>query len=122
MSNKQVARVRRAKRTTEHLKKLGVETGVARLCVIKSLRHISAQILSPTNGNVLAHASSMEKEFRTTIADMNKTELAKLVGSLLAKRAQEAGLAKVGCDRRGRKYHGRIAALLDSAREAGLNV
>ena len=89
-----------------------------RLVVTRSARHISAQVIDDVAGRTLAHASSMEAELRTTEGD--KSDLAKQVGGLVAQRAKAAGVEQVVFDRAGRKYHGRIAALADGAREAGL--
>src|SRR5918998_3140740 len=89
-----------------------------RLVVTRSARHISAQVIDDVAGRTLAHASTMEPELRSTVGD--KQALAKQVGTLVAERAKAAGVAQVVLDRAGHKYHGRIAALADGAREAGL--
>jgi large subunit ribosomal protein L18 len=89
-----------------------------RLVVTRSTRHISAQVIDDVAGRTLAHASSMEAALRT--ADGDKSDKAKQVGGLVAERAKAAGVEQVVFDRAGRKYHGRIAALADGAREAGL--
>ncbi len=89
-----------------------------RLVVTRSARHISAQVIDDTVGKTLASASSMEDTLRTT--DGDKTTKAKQVGGLVAERAKAAGVEHVVFDRAGHKYHGRIAALADGAREGGL--
>jgi large subunit ribosomal protein L18 len=89
-----------------------------RLVVTRSARHIRAQIVDDTRGVTLASASSMEADVRAATGD--KSAKAKQVGKLVADRAKEAGITAVVFDRAGNKYHGRIAALADSAREAGL--
>lgn len=89
-----------------------------RLCVFRSSRHIQAQIIDDAKGVVLASASSIEAELKST-ALKGKTMAVK-VGSLVAQRAKSAGIAAVVFDRNGFTYHGRIQALADSAREAGL--
>jgi large subunit ribosomal protein L18 len=89
-----------------------------RLVVTRSARHISAQVIDDVAGRTLAYASTMEAELRSTAGD--KRALAKQVGGLVAERAKAAGVAQVVFDRAGHKYHGRIAALADGAREAGL--
>ena len=89
-----------------------------RLVVTRSARHISAQVIDDVAGRTLAHASTMEADLRSTAGD--KKALAKQVGGLVAERAKAAGVAQVVFDRAGHKYHGRIAALADGAREAGL--
>jgi len=89
-----------------------------RLVVTRSTRHISAQVVDDTAGRTLASASSMEATLRTAAGD--KSEKAKQVGGLVAERAKAAGVERVVFDRAGHKYHGRIAALADGAREGGL--
>jgi large subunit ribosomal protein L18 len=89
-----------------------------RLVVTRSARHISAQVVDDTAGRTLASASSMETALRTAAGD--KSDKAKQVGGLLAERAKAAGVERVVFDRAGYKYHGRIAALADGARDGGL--
>lgn len=91
-----------------------------RLVVTKSSRHTLVQVVDDVAGRTLASASTMEPELRAANGD--KTEKAKQVGALIAKRAKEAGVEQVVFDRAGNKYHGRIAALADAAREAGLGL
>ncbi len=90
-----------------------------RMTVFRSNRHIYVQIIDDTKGHTLVAASSLEKELRDQKLPM--TEMAKKVGALVAKRALEKGITKVVFDRNGYKYHGRIKALADAAREQGLN-
>ncbi len=89
-----------------------------RLVITRSARHILAQVIDDTEGRTLASASTMEADLRTGTGD--KSAKAKQVGALVAERAKAAGVEQVVFDRAGNKYHGRIAALADSAREAGL--
>ena len=89
-----------------------------RLVVTRSARHITAQIIDDLAGHTLASASSLDASLRGTEGD--KSALAGKVGALLAERAKAAGISKVVFDRGGNKYAGRIAALADAAREAGL--
>lgn len=89
-----------------------------RLVVTRSARHIVAQVIDDTKGITLASASTMEADLRAATGD--KSEKAKKVGALVAERAKKAGVETVVFDRAGNKYHGRIAALADGAREAGL--
>jgi large subunit ribosomal protein L18 len=89
-----------------------------RLVVTRSLRHIVAQVVDDTRGHTLASASSMDSSVRG--AEGNKKSVSAQVGKLLAERAKAAGITKVVFDRGGNKYAGRIAALADAAREAGL--
>ncbi len=91
-----------------------------RLVVTRSARHISAQVIDDVAGRTLAYASSMEGTLRT--ADGDKSDKAKQVGELVAERAKAAGVESVVFDRGGNKYHGRIAALADGAREGGLTL
>jgi large subunit ribosomal protein L18 len=96
-------------------------TGTAdrpRLVVTRSLRHISAQIVDDAKGHTLVSASSMDASIRGN--EGSKSDLAGKVGALLAERAKSAGLGRVVFDRGGNRYAGRIAALADAAREAGL--
>jgi large subunit ribosomal protein L18 len=89
-----------------------------RLVVTRSLRHIVAQVVDDTKGHTLVSASTMDASIRGTEGD--KSALAGKVGTLLAERAKAAGISKVVFDRGGNRYAGRIAALADAAREAGL--
>jgi len=89
-----------------------------RLVVTRSSRHISAQIIDDLKGHTLVSASTLDASLRGTEGD--KSALAGKVGALLAERARSAGVSKVVFDRGGNKYAGRIAALADAAREAGL--
>jgi large subunit ribosomal protein L18 len=89
-----------------------------RLVVTRSLRHITAQIVDDTKGHTLASASSLDASIRG--AEGDKSAIAGKVGALVAERAKAAGVSKVVFDRGGNKYAGRIAALADAAREAGL--
>jgi large subunit ribosomal protein L18 len=89
-----------------------------RLVVTRSLRHIVAQVVDDTSGRTLASASSLDASIRN--AEGAKSDLSRKVGALLADRAKAAGISKVVFDRGGNRYAGRIAALADAAREAGL--
>ncbi len=91
-----------------------------RLCVYKSLRHIHAQIIDDLAGHTLVSASTTEPILRNSLKSTGNIEAAKAVGRLIAQRALEKGIQQVVFDRGGFLYHGRIAALADSAREAGL--
>lgn len=91
-----------------------------RMVVTRSSRHILVQVIDDVAGNTLASASTMEPDLRKMTA--NKTEKAKKVGELIANRARAAGVEQVVFDRAGNKYHGRIAALAEAAREAGLGL
>lgn len=114
MNVKKQARIRRARRTRAKISELGVN----RLCVYRTPRHIYAQIISATGDQVLASASTVEKELRSGAT--GNVEAASKIGKLIAERAKKAGLSKVAFDRAGYNYHGRVKALADAAREGGL--
>jgi large subunit ribosomal protein L18 len=88
--------------------------------VFRSLKNISCQLIDDARGHTLAAASSVEKEVRTAIQGLRKTDVAKKVGALLAERARKAGVTKVAFDRGAFRFHGRIKALADAARAGGL--
>jgi len=114
MSDKKQSRLRRARRTRAKISELGG----TRLCINRSPRHIYAQIIAADGGQVLAQASTLDKTLRG--GKTGNAESAAAVGSLIAERAKAAGVEKVSFDRSGFKYHGRVKALADAAREAGL--
>lgn len=95
------------------------ELGVHRLSVHRTPRHIYAQVLSPAGDTVLASASTLDASLRG--GNTGNVEAAGAVGKLIAERAKSAGVEKVAFDRSGFKYHGRVAALADAARESGLD-
>ena len=114
---------RAASRTRRHLrvrKKVQGSPERPRLVVTKSAKHMSAQIIDDIAGHTLVSASTLDSTLRTSEGD--KTAKARKVGELLAARAKEAGIARVVFDRAGHRYHGRIAALADGARESGLEL
>ena len=113
MSEKRSARLRRAKSTRLKIRELGQ----TRLCVNRTSRHIYAQVISGDGGQVIASASTNEKGFQ---GPTSNKDAAAAVGKLVAERATEKGVTKVAFDRSGFKYHGRVQALADAAREAGL--
>jgi large subunit ribosomal protein L18 len=92
-----------------------------RLCVFRSLEHIYVQVIDDTRGATLAQASTLDAELKEKSASEKKMAQAELVGKTIAKRAQEAGVKEVVFDRGGYKYHGRVKALADAARSAGLS-
>jgi large subunit ribosomal protein L18 len=113
------ARVRsRLRRQSRGRKKLAGTSERPRLVVTRSSKHITAQVVDDSQGTTLAYASTMEADLRSQTGD--KTDKAKLVGGKVAERAKAAGIEGVVFDRAGNKYHGRVAALADGAREAGL--
>ncbi|HEX8323738.1 MAG TPA: 50S ribosomal protein L18 [Tepidisphaeraceae bacterium] len=91
-----------------------------RLSVFRSDKHISVQIIDDYAGRTLVAASSLQKDIRGDAANGGNVELAKKVGSVIAERAKAAGITAVAFDRNGRRYHGRIKALADAARQGGL--
>jgi large subunit ribosomal protein L18 len=111
-------RVGRGRRHFRVRKKVAGSAGRPRLVVTRSSRHISAQVVDDLAGHTLASASTLETDIRGGEGD--KTARAKAVGALVAQRAKEKGIGAVVFDRGGNRYHGRVAALADAAREAGL--
>ena len=91
-----------------------------RLNVFRSLTNIYAQVIDDQQGHTLVSASTLDKEIAEQVKGKTKSEAAKIVGQVIAQRAKEAGLSKVVFDRGGYKYHGRVAALAEGAREGGL--
>lgn len=108
----------RLRRQVRGRKKIAGSPVRPRLVVTRSARHLFVQVIDDTVGKTVASASTMESAVRK--ASGGKTDVAKQVGTLIADRAKAAGVSDVVFDRAGNKYHGRIAALADSAREAGL--
>ena len=108
----------RARRHFRLRKKIAGTASRPRLVVSRSARHLFVQIVDDSQGKTLAYASTMEADVRNDKGD--KTAKSRQVGALIAKRGKEAGISTVVFDRGGNKYHGRIAALADSARENGL--
>lgn len=113
--DKKIARLRRARRTRARIKNLAV----VRLSVHRSNQHIYAQIIAPEANRILANASTLDPEIKMQIKSSN-IAAAKLVGSLIAKRALSAGIKKLAFDRSGYRYHGRVKALAEAARESGI--
>ena len=108
----------RARRAFRVRKKVSGTAARPRLVVSRSSRHLFVQVIDDTQGKTLAFASTMEADFRSDKSD--KTAKSKAIGALIASRAKAAGVSTVVLDRAGNKYHGRIAAVADSARENGL--
>lgn len=110
-------RIRRHRRVRKDVKG---EDGRPRLAVFRSARHISAQLIDDLRGHTLVTASSLDPEIKSSLAGLKKTQQAQKVGELLARRAQASGVKKVVFDRGGYRYHGRVKALADGARQGGL--
>ncbi|CUA83969.1 MULTISPECIES: 50S ribosomal protein L18 [Gulbenkiania] len=114
--DKKQARLRRARKTRARI----AELKMVRLTVHRTNTHIYAQIIDETGSRVLASASSLETELRSELKNGGNVAAATLVGKRIAEKAKAAGIEKVSFDRSGFKYHGRIKALADAARENGL--
>ncbi len=109
---------RRRNRTRAHIRKI---SGVRpRLCVFRSNKHIYCQVIDDGRGATVAAASSVDKDLKATLKSGCDKEAAAAVGKLIAERAKAAGIAEVVFDRGGYMYHGRVKALAEAAREAGL--
>jgi len=114
--DKKLNRLRRAKRTRAKIRELSVP----RLTVHRTPRHIYAQVIDAQGATVIAAASSVGKDLRETIKNGGNVEAAVSVGKSIAEKASAAGISNVAFDRAGFKYHGRVKALADAARENGL--
>jgi large subunit ribosomal protein L18 len=113
---KKIARLRRAKTTRSHIRVLGVP----RLSVLRSGQHIYAQLFSSDGSKVLAAASTLEADVKQGLKGTKNMEAAAKVGRAIAEKAKAAGVDKVAFDRSGYRFHGRVKALADAAREGGL--
>lgn len=118
--NAQIRRQARLNRKARIRKKIVGTPERPRLVVFRSTRHISCQVIDDQAGRTLCAASSEGKAFAEAASELTKTEAAKKVGALIAERCKAAGIEAVVFDRNGFLYHGRVAALADAAREAGL--
>jgi large subunit ribosomal protein L18 len=96
--------------------------GIHRLCIHRTPRHIYAQIIAPDSASVVAAASTLQKDLRSQLKATGNVEAAAVVGKTIAGLASEKGITKVAFDRSGFRYHGRVKALADAAREAGLEI
>lgn len=114
--DKKAARLRRARRARAKIR----ERGAYRLTIHRTPRHTYAQIIAPDADRTLAAASTLEKGVLGDLTSGGNVEAAKAVGRAIAERARAAGVEEVAFDRAGFKYHGRVQALADAAREAGL--
>lgn len=114
--NKKQSRIRRSRKTRLKIAELGVK----RLVVFKSNCHIYAQIIDEDGGKTLASASTLSKDLRVDLKNGGNVDAARLVGKAIAVKALAVGIKNVAFDRSGFSYHGRVKALADTAREAGL--
>ena len=113
---KKIARLRRAKSTRAHIRELGVP----RLSVLRTGQHLYAQLFTADGAKVLASASTVQADVKVGLASGKNKDAAAKVGQLIAERAKAAGIEKIAFDRSGYRYHGRIKALAEAAREGGL--
>jgi large subunit ribosomal protein L18 len=116
MGIKKTGRMRRAGKTRARIRRAATN----RLCVFRSPQHVYAQIIEPSAGKVLVSASTAEREVRESIGYGGNIPAAVAVGKRIAEKARGAGIRDVSFDRSGFKYHGRVKALADAAREGGL--
>jgi large subunit ribosomal protein L18 len=115
--DKKAARIRRARRARAKIRELGVH----RLTVHRTPRHIYAQVIAPSGGEVVVSASTLDKSVAGSIdGARGNASAAAVVGRMIAERAKEKGIGQVAFDRSGFRFHGRVKALADAAREAGL--
>ncbi|HHO67390.1 MAG TPA: 50S ribosomal protein L18 [Gammaproteobacteria bacterium] len=114
--DKKASRQRRARKTRAKIRELGRP----RLCVHRTPRHIYAQVIAGSGDQVLVTASTVEPELRKSLGSTGNIDAAAAIGKAVAERARAAGVTEVAFDRSGFKYHGRIKALADAAREGGL--
>ena len=113
---KKIARLRRAKSTRAHIRELGVP----RLSVLRTGQHLYAQLFSADGSKVLAAASTLQADVKEGLKNGKNSDAAAKVGRAIAEKAKAAGVEKVAFDRSGYRFHGRIKALADAAREGGL--
>ena len=116
MSIKNIARLRRAKSTRAHIRELGVP----RLSVLRTGQHIYAQLFTADGAKVIASANTLQSDVKDGLKNGKNSDAAARVGRVIAERAKAAGIEKIAFDRSGYRYHGRIKALADAAREGGL--
>jgi large subunit ribosomal protein L18 len=116
--NKNERRLHRATKTRARIRELAV----ARLTVHRTPRHIYAQVIDSSGGKVLAAASTVQESLKKDLKGTGNVDAAKAVGRSIAERARAAGVTRVAFDRSGFQYHGRVKALADAAREAGLEL
>ena len=116
--DKKQSRLRRARRTRAKISELAVP----RLSVHRTPRHIYAQVIAPNGSDVVASASTLQADIKGSVKSTGNIDAAAAVGKAIAEKAKAAGITAVAFDRSGFKYHGRVKALADAAREAGLQL
>ena len=114
--NKKTARLRRSVKSRMRIK----TQELGRLCVFRTPRHIYAQVIAPSGAQVIVSPSTLDKDIRARIKYGGNREAAGVVGQVIAERAKKAGITTVAFDRSGFKFHGRVKALADAAREQGM--
>ncbi len=114
--DKKLSRIRRSRKARAQIKKLGIH----RLSVHRTSKHIYAQVIGPDGSGVIAAASTLQGDIKAGVKYTGNSDAAKAVGKIIAERAKAAGVTKVAFDRSGFRYHGRVKALADAARESGL--
>ena len=120
MSQREIIETRRTRRQLRVRKKLAGTPARPRLAVFRSSKHMYAQVIDDTAGRTIAAASTVEPDVRGQLSYGGNKAAAEIVGRLVAERAKQAGIDKICFDRRSYKYHGRVQALAEAAREAGL--
>ncbi len=118
MASKQQSRLRRARKTRARIR----EQEVIRLSIYRTSQHTYAQIIDDVKGQTMVSASTLEADVREQVRHGGNIEAARLIGKRIAEKALAAGIQRVAFDRAGFKYHGRVQALADSARENGLQI
>ena len=116
MASKKVSRLRRARRARAKIRELGVH----RLSIHRTPKHIYAQVIAPDGGSVVASVSTLTKDIKGDLKNTGNADAAAAVGKAIADKAKEAGVTEVAFDRSGFRYHGRVKALAEAAREGGL--
>jgi large subunit ribosomal protein L18 len=116
--DKKQNRLRRARRTRAKIRELGVP----RLSIHRTSQHIYAQVIAADGGTVIVSASTMQADVRKSLKGTGNVAAAQAVGKAIAEKAKSAGIEQVAFDRSGFRYHGRVKALADAAREQGLRV
>ena len=120
MHSQMMKKVRQTRRQLRVRRRLFGTPGRPRLAVHRSLKHISAQIIDDVAGQTLVSASTLEPDVRSAVKSGGNRQAAEAVGKRLGEKARAKGIARVAFDRRHNKYHGRVRALADAARKAGL--
>ena len=114
--DKKSSRIRRARKARAKIRELGAH----RLCIFRTPRHIYAQVIEPSGDRVVTSASTVDKTLRGQLKSTGNAEAASAVGKAIAEKAKAAGITSVAFDRSGFKFHGRVKALAEAAREHGL--